>query len=122
MLNKLFRLFLIVVILHLHAPLCRYIRVCGADLATDCQGIEQADVCECCRTKPAQPASNQGYPCDKPASPSDHCLCVISATGYITLTATISIELLEVLSDPICLNSYSATQDGYREGIHRPPR
>ncbi|MFT3879694.1 MAG: hypothetical protein QM703_08540 [Gemmatales bacterium] len=122
MLDKVFRFILILATLHLHAPLCRLQASCAAPVIGNTSSEpEEEEICECCRKAPATPKPAQPLEGSQKSSPCN-CLCGIIAVGYVPLTPVVQVGMVQVVSFHINVGASFNKQDGFKQGIDRPPR
>ncbi|HQR08622.1 MAG TPA: hypothetical protein PLN21_17485 [Gemmatales bacterium] len=125
--DKVFRSMLILATLHLHAPLCKLHAYCCVPVAGNTSSEPAEDECECCKKTAAPSDANdckkQNHPVDgsKQSWPCK-CLCGIIAIGYVPLTPVVSVGLVHVASAQLNVSALFNKQDGFKEGIDRPPR
>lgn len=127
MLDKVFRSILILATLHLHAPLCRLHACCAVPDAAITSTDPEEDICECCRKIPKTTSDDD---CTKKNLPLEggqksspcRCLCGIIALGYVPLTSVVQAGVVHLVSSQFSVGDQFNKQDGFEEGIDRPPR
>lgn len=127
MLDKVFRSILVLATLHMHAPLCRLHACCSLPVVGNRSCEQEEDVCECCRKTPARTTNDDSTKHTQPVgesqkSPPCNCLCGIIAIGYVPLTPVVQVGMVQVSSTQVNASAFPNEQDGFKQGIDRPPR